>query len=41
MRKKKVNDGLRNFTKDFVNETELEENLRNEINSEIKTSRKK
>lgn len=41
MRKKKVNDGLRNLTKDFVNETELEENLRNEINSEIKTSRKK
>ena len=35
MKKKRINEGLRNLTKNFVSEKELEENLKNEISSEI------
>lgn len=32
MKKKKINDGLRNLPKNFVTESELEENIKTEIN---------
>lgn len=41
MKKKRINEGLRNLTKNFVSEKELEENLKNEISSEIHNNRRK
>lgn len=41
MKKKRVNEGLRSISKNFVNEKELEENIKSEISSEIHTNRKK
>lgn len=41
MKKKKINEGLRNFPKEFINEKELEDNLKEQINSEISNNRKK
>ena len=41
MKKKRINEGLRNLTKNFVSEKELEENLKNEISSEIHINRRK
>ena len=40
MKKKRINEGLRNLTKNFVSEKELEENLKNEISSEIHNNRR-
>ena len=40
-KKKRKNEGLRNLTKNFVSEKELEENLKNEISSEIHNNRRK
>ena len=38
MKKKKINDGLRNLPKNFVTENELEENIKllNSMNDKIK-----
>lgn len=41
MKKKRINEGLRNLTKNFVSEKELEENLKNEISSEIHNNSRK
>ncbi len=41
MKKKKLNDGFRQIASGFVNENELEENIKNEINREITNTRKK
>lgn len=41
MKKKKINEGLRNISKNFVNEKELEENIKSEISSEIYNRKKK
>lgn len=41
MKKKRINEGIRNLTKNFVSEKELEENLKNEISSEIHNNRRK
>lgn len=41
MKKKRINEGLRNLTKNFVSEKELEENLKKEISSEIHNNRRK
>lgn len=41
MKKKRIKEGLRNLTKNFVSEKELEENLKNEISSEIHNNRRK
>ena len=41
MKKKRINEGLRNLTKNYVSEKELEENLKNEISSEIHNNRRK
>jgi hypothetical protein len=41
MKKKRVNEGLRSISKNFVNEKELEENIKSEISNEIYTNRKK
>ena len=38
MKKKRINEGLRNLTKNFVSE---KENLKNEISSEIHNNRRK
>ena len=41
MKKKKINDGLRNLPKNFVTENELEENIKTEIAKEITNTRKR
>lgn len=41
MKKKKINEGLRSISKNFVNEKELEENIKTEIASEIYNHKKK
>lgn len=41
MKKKKINNGLRSFSNDFVNEKELEANLKEQISKEISNNRKK
>ncbi|MFR5892257.1 MAG: hypothetical protein ACLUG4_07310 [Bacilli bacterium] len=41
MKKKKINDGLRNLPKNFVTESELEENIKTEIAKEITNTRKR
>ena len=41
MKKKRINEGLRNLTKNSASEKELEENLKNEISSEIHNNRRK
>lgn len=41
MKKKKINNGLRNFSNEFVNEKELETNLKEQISKEILNNRKK
>lgn len=41
MKKKKINEGLRGFHKQFVSEKELEENIKEQINTEINKTKKK
>ncbi len=41
VKKKKVNDGLRNLSKNFLTEKELEENIKTEIDNEITNTRKR
>lgn len=41
MKKKRVNEGLRNIAKNFVSEKELEDNIKLEISSEIHNNKKK
>lgn len=41
MKKKRIDIGLRNASNSFVNEKDLEENIKYEINKEINHSKRK
>lgn len=41
MKKKKINEGLRNISRNFINEQEIEETLKNEIANELRHNKRK
>lgn len=41
MKKKRVNEGLRSISKNFIDEKELEENIKTEISSGIYNNKKR
>jgi len=41
LKRKRVNEGLRSLSKNFVEEKELEENIKSQITKEINNHRKK
>lgn len=41
MKKKKINEGLRNISRNFINEQEIEETLKNEIANELRRNKRK
>ncbi len=41
MKKKRVNEGLRSISRNFIDEKELEENIKTEISSEIYNNKKR
>lgn len=41
MKKKRINDGIRGNHKAFINESEIEENIKSEISKEITFKKRK